>query len=56
VRLHAARNMPPVPSTHVGIVCADSARVNVSVFYQPLTPPTGLGLLALPRDGFLPIG
>src|SRR5215471_6951919 len=34
--------------------CAESARVNVSVFYQPLTPPTGLGLLALPRDGFLP--
>jgi hypothetical protein len=34
---------------HVEIVCAESARVNVSVFYQPLTPPTGLGLLASPR-------
>src|SRR5215470_7599424 len=33
--------------------CAASARVNVSVLYQPLTPPTGLGLLAsLPRRGF----
>src|SRR5262249_16273950 len=37
---------------HVRIVCAASAHVNVSVFYQPLTPPTGLGLLASPRGGF----
>jgi hypothetical protein len=30
---------------------AASARVNVSVFYQPLTPPTGLGLLTSLRGG-----
>src|SRR5262249_34828000 len=37
------------PGRHVGIVCAaPSARVNVSVFYQLLTPPSGLGLLASP--------
>jgi hypothetical protein len=37
---------------HVEIVCAASARVNVSVFYQPLTAPTGLGLLSVaPRRG-----
>src|SRR6516165_10525140 len=41
----------------VEIVCAASAHVNVSVFYQPLTPPTGLGLLALaPRRVSFPIG
>ena len=34
MRLHAARNMPPVLSTHVGSVCAASAHVNVSVLYQ----------------------
>jgi hypothetical protein len=37
---------------HVEILCAASAHVNVSVFYQPLTPPTGLGLLASPCGGF----
>jgi len=53
VRLHAARNMPPVPSTHVGIVCAASAHVNVRTFYQPLTALTGLGLLGIaPRRSF----
>jgi hypothetical protein len=36
---------------HVEILCAASARVNVSVFYQPLTPPTGLGLLTWLRGG-----
>src|SRR5262249_25144138 len=40
----------------VEIVCAASERVNVSVFYQPLTPPTGLGLLASPRGGFPSVG
>jgi len=34
---------------HVEIVCAALARVNVSAFCQPLTPPTDLGLLASPR-------
>src|SRR5262249_7131610 len=34
---------------HVEILCAASAHVNVSVSYQPLTPPTGLGLLACSR-------
>jgi hypothetical protein len=34
---------------HGEIVCAALAHVNVSVFYQPLTPPSSLGLLASPR-------
>src|SRR5262249_421700 len=33
-----------------------SARVNVSVLYQLLTPPSGLGLLASPRGGFPSVG
>jgi hypothetical protein len=38
---------------HVEIFCAASARVNVRIFYQPLTAPTGLGLLGVtPRRGF----
>src|SRR5262249_62138895 len=41
-RARAARSMPPVIS-----------RVNVSVFTNQLTPPTGLGLIASPRDAFL---
>jgi hypothetical protein len=44
----------PVDNRHVEIVCAASARVNVRIFYQPLTAPTGLGLLASPRGGALP--
>jgi hypothetical protein len=40
---HAAGNLD---NRHVRIVCAALARVNVSVFYPPLTAPTGLGLLA----------
>jgi hypothetical protein len=38
---------------HVEVFCAASARVNVRIFYQPLTAPTGLGLLGVtPRRGF----
>src|SRR5262249_36608561 len=38
---------------HVEILCAASARVNVRIFYQPLTAPTALGLLGVaPRRGF----
>jgi hypothetical protein len=47
--------MSPVISTnrHVEIVCAASARVNVRIFYQPLTAPAGLGLLGVAsRRGF----
>jgi len=50
-----ARDMPPVISTIVMLrfFAPASARVNVSVLYQPLAPPTGLGLLASPpRAGF----
>src|SRR6266581_2959634 len=36
------------------VLCAASAHVIVSVFYQTLTPPTGLGLLALLRGGLYP--
>jgi hypothetical protein len=43
---HAAGNLN---NRHVEILCAASAHVNVSVSYQPLTPPTGLGLLACSR-------
>ena len=43
---HAASNLN---NRDVEILCAASARVNVSVLYQPLTPPTDLGLLASPR-------
>src|SRR5262249_27795173 len=43
---HAAGNLD---NRHVGIVCAASAHVNVSVLYQPLTAPTGLGLLGCSR-------
>ena len=51
---HAAGNLD---NRHVEIVCAASPRVNVSVFYQPLTPPTGLGLLlALLRGGLFSVG
>jgi hypothetical protein len=39
---HVAGNLD---NRHVEIVCAASARVNVRIFYQPLTAPTGLGLL-----------
>src|SRR5262249_9006522 len=46
---HAAGNLD---NRHVGIVCAASAHVNVSVLYQLLTPPAGLGPLASPRGGF----
>src|SRR5258708_30517040 len=47
------RPLQPVISTIVmlRILCAASAHVNVSVFYQPLTPPTGLGLLTSLRGG-----
>src|SRR5262249_9333370 len=47
---HVAGNLD---NRHVEILCAASAHVNVSVFYQPLTLPTGLGLLGVaPRRGF----
>jgi len=46
---HAAGNLD---NRHVEIVCAASARVNVSVFYQPLTPPISIGLLTSPAAGF----
>ena len=47
---HAAGNLD---NRHVEILCAASACVNVSVFYQPLTAPTALGLLGVaPRRGF----
>src|SRR5262245_17712799 len=53
VRLRAPRSMPPVVSTIVmsGIVGAARIRVNVRIFYQALTSPTGLGLLASPAAG-----
>src|SRR5262245_37940546 len=41
---HAAGNFD---KRHVETVCAASARVNVRIFYQPLTPPTALGLLGI---------
>ncbi len=50
-RAHAAGDFD---NRHVEILCAASAHVNVSVLYQPLTPPTGLGLLALLRGGLYP--
>src|SRR5262249_28776779 len=50
---HAAGNLD---NRHVEILCAASAHVNVSVLYQPLTPPTGLGLLASPRGRQIPVG
>jgi hypothetical protein len=58
VRPRAARNIPPVISTIVmfEILCAASARVNVRIFYQPLTPLTGLGLLASPPSRRDPSG
>src|SRR5262249_46477834 len=43
-----ARPAGNLDNRHVEILCAASARVNVSVPYQPLTPPAGLGLLASP--------
>src|SRR5262249_32177625 len=43
---HAAGNFD---NRHVEIVCAASARVNVSVLYQALTAPTGLALLGCSR-------
>jgi hypothetical protein len=47
---HVAGNLD---NRHVEILCAASAHVNVSVFYQPLTLPTGLGLLGVaPPRGF----
>jgi hypothetical protein len=52
---HAAGNFN---NRHVGIVCAASARVNVRIFYQPLTAPTGLGLLLTlpPRQASSSVG
>jgi hypothetical protein len=48
-----AGTLGQVFARHIEILCAASARVNVSVLYQPLTPPSHLGLLASPRGGFL---
>jgi hypothetical protein len=59
VRLRAARSIPPVIRTIVmlRILGTASAHVNVSVFNQPLTPPTGLGLLGVaPHGGTFPVG
>src|SRR5215468_2852559 len=44
----ALRATGNLDNRHVEIVCAASAHVNVSVLYQLLTPPSGLGLLASP--------
>src|SRR5262252_4914784 len=43
-----AGTLGQVFARHVEILCAALARVNVSVLYQLLTPPNGLGLLASP--------
>src|SRR5207244_12517965 len=43
-----------VNDPHVEILCAASTRVNVRIFYQPLTPPTSVGLLASPRGRVFP--
>jgi|GraSoiStandDraft_40_1057318.scaffolds.fasta_scaffold471838_2 hypothetical protein len=43
-----------VNDPHVEILCAASARVKVRIFYQPLTAPTGLGLLVAFRGGSFP--
>src|SRR5262245_12134517 len=50
VRLRAARNMPPVISTIVmSGLFARRQRASMSAYFtNSLTPPTGLGLLALP--------
>src|SRR6516162_10090846 len=51
VRLRAARSMPPVISTIVMLrLFARRQRASMSAYFtNSLTPPSGLGLLALPR-------
>src|SRR6516165_3177901 len=51
VRLRAARSMPPVISTIVMLrLFARRQHTSMSAYFtNSLTPPTGLGLLALPR-------
>ena len=50
-RARAARNTLPVISTIV-MLRLFARRQRTSILYQPLTPTTGLGLLASPRGGF----
>src|SRR5262249_15329366 len=56
VRLRAARNMPPVISTIVMLrFLARRQRASMSAYFtNPLTLPTGLGLLASPCGGIFP--
>jgi len=58
IRTRPARNTPPVISTIVmlGLFARRQRTSMPAYFTNSLTPPSGLSLLALPRDGFLPVG